>query len=75
MRLADLARLPYCECRKRCRTPRAVQVYCLPDNYEVLDKSLDDIRHVRDPRFRSEEIASLDKWVCEYYGAVYHSVR
>lgn len=47
----------------RCRTPRAAQVYCLPDNYEVLDKSLDDIRHVRDPRFRKEEIASLDKWV------------
>ncbi|GLC41126.1 hypothetical protein PLESTB_001794200 [Pleodorina starrii] len=36
-------------------------VYCLPDNYEVLDKSLDDIRHVRDPRFRREEIAGLDK--------------
>ncbi|EFJ52408.1 ubiquitin-specific protease 39, partial [Volvox carteri f. nagariensis] len=36
------------------------KVYCLPDNYEVLDKSLDDIRHVRDPLFRTEEIASLD---------------
>ncbi|PNW70476.1 hypothetical protein CHLRE_17g721517v5 [Chlamydomonas reinhardtii] len=35
-------------------------VYCLPDNYEVLDKSLDDIRHVRDPRFRPEEVAALD---------------
>ncbi|KAG2449802.1 hypothetical protein HYH02_005325 [Chlamydomonas schloesseri] len=39
------------------------KVYCLPDNYEVLDKSLDDIRHVRDPRFKQEEVTGLDKVV------------
>ncbi|KXZ51657.1 hypothetical protein GPECTOR_11g110 [Gonium pectorale] len=39
------------------------KVYCLPDNYEVYDKSLDDIRHVRDPRFRPEEVVALDKTV------------
>ena len=37
------------------------QVYCLPDNYEVLDKSLDDIRHVRDPLFKRDEVVALDK--------------
>lgn len=45
------------------------QVYCLPDNYEVLDKSLDDIRHVRDPRFTQPEMASLDKWGGQGRGA------
>eukprot|EP00198_Chlamydomonas_reinhardtii_P007868 XP_001697205.1 predicted protein [Chlamydomonas reinhardtii] len=45
---------------KKLRDPGlTVQVYCLPDNYEVLDKSLDDIRHVRDPRFRPEEGVGL----------------
>ncbi|KAG2497317.1 hypothetical protein HYH03_004482 [Edaphochlamys debaryana] len=39
------------------------KVFCLPDNYEVLDKSLDDIRHMRDPRFRAEEVVALDKTV------------
>ncbi|GIL71725.1 hypothetical protein Vretimale_840 [Volvox reticuliferus] len=50
------------------------KVYCLPDNYEVLDKSLDDIRHVRDPRFRGEEITSLDrtiKWARALDGTEY----
>ena len=32
------------------------QVYCLPDNYEVSDRSLDDIRHVLSPTFSPEEV-------------------
>ena len=31
-----------------------MQVYCLPDNYEVVDRSLDDIRAVLDPSFNTE---------------------
>lgn len=27
------------------------KVYCLPDGYEVIDPSLDDIRHVLNPRY------------------------
>jgi U4/U6.U5 tri-snRNP-associated protein 2 len=27
------------------------KVYCLPDGYEINDPSLDDIRHVLNPRF------------------------
>jgi hypothetical protein len=30
------------------------QVYCLPDNYEVADRSLDDIRAVLNPSFTRE---------------------
>lgn len=30
------------------------KVYCLPDNYEVVDRSLDDIRAVLDPKFTTE---------------------
>ena len=36
------------------------RVYCLPDGYEVLDRSLDDIRHVLDPRFSAEALTALD---------------
>jgi U4/U6.U5 tri-snRNP-associated protein 2 len=36
------------------------RVYCLPDGYEVLDRSLDDIRHVLDPRFGADALAALD---------------
>ncbi len=39
------------------------QVYCLPDNYEVVDRSLDDIRYVLNPRLTREEVARLDKCV------------
>ncbi|KAL2936932.1 U4/U6.U5 tri-snRNP-associated protein 2 [Bienertia sinuspersici] len=34
---------------------------CLPDGYEIFDSSLDDIRHVLNPRFTSEQIEQLDK--------------
>jgi hypothetical protein len=36
------------------------RVYCLPDGYEVLDRSLDDIRHVLDPRFGADALAAVD---------------
>lgn len=38
-----------------------IQVYCLPDNYEVADRSLDDVRHVLNPTFAPGEISRLDK--------------
>jgi U4/U6.U5 tri-snRNP-associated protein 2 len=37
------------------------QVYCLPDNYEVVDRSLDDVRYMLNPRFTSQDVARLDK--------------
>lgn len=36
------------------------RVFCLPDNYEVHDPSLQDIQHVLNPTFSDEEIASMD---------------
>lgn len=42
--------------------PRA-QVYCLPDNYEVLDRSLDDIRAVLNPAF-STQVRVVWWWRC-----------
>ncbi|KAL6076196.1 U4/U6.U5 tri-snRNP-associated protein 2, variant 2 [Balamuthia mandrillaris] len=37
------------------------KVYCLPDDYEVDDHSLDDIKYVLHPRFSQQQIAHLDK--------------
>eukprot|EP01104_Vermistella_antarctica_P009036 TRINITY_DN2309_c0_g3_i1.p1 TRINITY_DN2309_c0_g3~~TRINITY_DN2309_c0_g3_i1.p1 ORF type:complete len:533 (+),score=155.79 TRINITY_DN2309_c0_g3_i1:28-1626(+) len=37
------------------------KVYCLPDNYEVHDSSLDDIKYVLDPHFTREQVVDLDK--------------
>lgn len=43
-------------------TPSIVlQVYCLPDGYEVVERSLDDIRYVLNPTFRAQEISRLDQ--------------
>mmetsp|Transcript_43354 Transcript_43354/g.130013 ORF Transcript_43354/g.130013 Transcript_43354/m.130013 type:complete len:540 (-) Transcript_43354:664-2283(-) len=36
------------------------RVYCLPDNYEVHDRSLDDIRYMLNPTFKHEEVLRLD---------------
>jgi U4/U6.U5 tri-snRNP-associated protein 2 len=36
------------------------KVYCLPDGYEVDDRSLDDVRAVLNPRPTKEEVAALD---------------
>lgn len=40
---------------------RTEKVYCLPDGYEVIDPSLDDIIHVLNPRFAQEQVKQLDK--------------
>ncbi|KAF1953978.1 U4/U6.U5 tri-snRNP-associated protein 2 [Byssothecium circinans] len=37
------------------------KVYVLPDGYEVMSKSLDDIRFVVDPRLSKADVALLDK--------------
>lgn len=36
------------------------RIYCLPDNYEVFDKSLSDIQFNLNPKFTPERIAELD---------------
>ena len=37
------------------------RAFCLPDNYEIFDASLEDVRKVLFPRFTSEEITRLEK--------------
>lgn len=37
------------------------RVYCLPDGYEINDPSLDDIRHVLNPRFTRDKVLHLDE--------------
>ena len=36
------------------------RVFCVPDNYEVVDRSLKDIQHVLDPLYTREEIQNLN---------------
>ncbi|XP_051149356.1 uncharacterized protein LOC127264054 [Andrographis paniculata] len=40
---------------------RTEKVYCLPDGYEIIDPSLEDIRHVLNPRFTREQVEQLDR--------------
>ncbi|KAL6606631.1 hypothetical protein ACP70R_042284 [Stipagrostis hirtigluma subsp. patula] len=37
------------------------KAYCLPDGYEINDPSLEDIRHVLNPRFTRDQVLNLDK--------------
>mmetsp|Transcript_2778 Transcript_2778/g.4680 ORF Transcript_2778/g.4680 Transcript_2778/m.4680 type:complete len:374 (-) Transcript_2778:147-1268(-) len=37
------------------------KVYCLPDGYEVNDRSMDDVRHVLNPKFTDKELQDIDK--------------
>ncbi|XP_053601439.1 ubiquitin carboxyl-terminal hydrolase 39 [Plodia interpunctella] len=37
-----------------------LKFYCLPDNYEVIDSSLNDIKYVLNPIFTAEQIKQLD---------------
>ncbi|XP_049848908.1 U4/U6.U5 tri-snRNP-associated protein 2-like [Schistocerca gregaria] len=39
------------------------KIYCLPDNYEVIDSSLDDIKGMLDPQLTDQEIEIIDKEV------------
>ncbi|KAG8387673.1 hypothetical protein BUALT_Bualt02G0045800 [Buddleja alternifolia] len=48
--------------------------YCLPDGYEVIDPSLDDIRHVLNPRLTTEQVGQLDanrQWSWALDGSYY----
>lgn len=50
------------------------KVFCLPDGYEVVERSLDDIRHVLDPAFTPSDVAALDSsvsWARTLEGAEY----
>ncbi|NXS27921.1 SNUT2 protein, partial [Pomatostomus ruficeps] len=38
-----------------------LKFYCLPDNYEIIDSSLEDITYVLKPTFTAQHIAQLDK--------------
>ncbi|KAJ8975904.1 hypothetical protein NQ317_011375 [Molorchus minor] len=40
---------------------QTLKFYCLPDNYEIIDSSLDDIKYVLNPTFTEEHIKDLDK--------------
>ncbi|KFM79751.1 U4/U6.U5 tri-snRNP-associated protein 2, partial [Stegodyphus mimosarum] len=39
---------------------QTLRFYCIPDNYEIIDSSLDDITYVLKPTFTEEEISVLD---------------
>lgn len=40
---------------------QTLRFYCLPDNYEIIDSSLDDIKYVLNPTFSQQDIHNLDK--------------
>ncbi|CAG8618540.1 1175_t:CDS:10, partial [Ambispora leptoticha] len=44
-----------------------LKVYVLPDGYEVIDSSLDDIKYVLHPTFTKEQVAQLDQNVKHSY--------
>nr|CAH8872404.1 unnamed protein product [Trichobilharzia regenti] len=49
--------------------------YCLPDDYEILDGSLEDITYLLNPTFDASEISALDKnskMVRAYNGLTYY---
>lgn len=39
---------------------QTLRFYCLPDNYEIIDSSLDDIKYVLNPTFKKNDINNLD---------------
>jgi len=44
------------------------RVYCLPENYEVIDPSLDDIKYMLNPTFTLDEVKQLDSRVMHFRG-------
>uniref|UniRef100_A0A915C8Y5 ubiquitinyl hydrolase 1 n=2 Tax=Ascarididae TaxID=6250 RepID=A0A915C8Y5_PARUN len=38
-----------------------LKFYCLPDNYEIIDPSLDDIKYVLKPTYTTDYIKNIDK--------------
>lgn len=48
--------------------------YCLPDNYEILDRSLQDVQKCLSPSYSMKEITALDTNIAlarDVYGATY----
>lgn len=41
--------------------PNFAKVFCIPDDYEVIDKSLNDIKYNLDPKFTPEHLELFDK--------------
>jgi len=41
----------------------SLRVYVLPESYEVLNKTLDDIKYVVNPTYSKEDVKKLDKEV------------
>ncbi|GAB6018857.1 U4/U6.U5 tri-snRNP-associated protein 2 [Chamberlinius hualienensis] len=39
---------------------QTLKFYCLPDNYEIIDSALDDIKYVLQPTFTVQQIKSID---------------
>ncbi|XP_037024909.1 U4/U6.U5 tri-snRNP-associated protein 2 [Bradysia coprophila] len=42
-----------------------LKFYCLPDNYQIIDSSLDDIKYLLNPTFNKTNIAHLDSELCK----------
>ncbi len=59
-RVSDARTTNVCDCVCVCVCVPSTQVYCLPDNYEVVDRSLDDVRYMLNPRFTTQDVAKLD---------------
>ena len=50
------------------------KMYCLPDNYPIVDPSLDDVKHNLRPAYTPEQIAALDgnsKLSIDSFGSAY----
>lgn len=43
-----------------------LRFYCLPDNYEIIDSSLDDIKYVLNPTFTQDDIRQMDLVLSKY---------
>ncbi|KAJ6646860.1 U4/U6.U5 tri-snRNP-associated protein 2 [Pseudolycoriella hygida] len=42
-----------------------LKFYCLPDNYQIIDSSLNDIKYLLNPTFNKASIAHLDSELCK----------
>uniref|UniRef100_A0A915HUP0 ubiquitinyl hydrolase 1 n=1 Tax=Romanomermis culicivorax TaxID=13658 RepID=A0A915HUP0_ROMCU len=54
---------------------QTLKFYCLPDNYEIIDSSLEDIKYLLKPTFTRDHIAKLDvnaKLSRSYGGVTYY---
>ena len=44
-----------------------LRAFCLPDNYEIIDATLEDIKYVLKPTFTQEEVSSFQVWVWQEF--------